>query len=213
MRWPILTLVIFLVTACGKPASTKQNLGSPESLAAKQEAAPKNFMEEAAQVAALIDPLKLSTLRERGANPRIQKITAILWTAKAAGKNPESIATQAVAQIGWGGTEKGNLTAAAILRNLDIAEKLGAITPEDISAMRHGKAATVRKGPYTGDLLSVDHIIPRAVVPELDNVICNLELLPLKLNQTKGDKISDRQRDLAKKIYAAGLLASHELPE
>src|SRR6187455_847034 len=35
--------------------------------------------------------------------------------------------------------------------------------------MRRGKAATVMKGPYQGDQLSVDHIIPRAVVPELDN--------------------------------------------
>jgi hypothetical protein len=29
----------------------------------------------------------------------------------------------------------------------------------------------------------VDHIIPRAVVPELDNVIANLELMPLHLNE------------------------------
>lgn len=42
--------------------------------------------------------------------------------------------------------------------------------------------------------LSVDHIIPRAVVPELENVIANLELMPLRLNESMNAKIGDRQR-------------------
>jgi hypothetical protein len=33
--------------------------------------------------------------------------------------------------------------------------------------MRRGKAPTVRRGPYAGDKFSVDHIIPRAVCPEV----------------------------------------------
>jgi hypothetical protein len=170
-------------------------------------------MGEATQIASLIDPEKLATLRERGANPRIQKITAILIVAKAAGKNPEQIANQAVAKIGWGGTPAGDLTTAAILRNLDIAEKLGATTPEDIAAMRKGNAATVRRKPYAGDILSVDHVIPRSIAPELDNCIANLELMPLRLNQAKGDKIGDRQRSLARKLHAAGLRENPELPD
>jgi hypothetical protein len=36
--------------------------------------------------------------------------------------------------------------------------------------MRRGRAPNVQKGPYKGDELSVDHINPRAVVPELDKV-------------------------------------------
>lgn len=170
-------------------------------------------MEEADLIAALIDPAKLATLRERGANPRIQKITAILITAKTAGKNPAEITQQATEKIGWGGSQKGELTAAAILRNLRIAEQLGATTPEDIAAMKRGNAATVRRGPYTGDILSVDHIIPRSVAPQLDNTIANLELMPLKLNQAKGNKIGERQISLAKKLHAAGLLENPELPE
>ena len=98
------------------------------------------------------------------------------------------------------------MTAAAILRNLDIAEKLGSTTEEDITAMRHGKSPAVRKGPYSGDIVSVDHIIPRAITPELDNVIANLELMPLRLNKSKNDSNGPRQRDLAQKLYAAGLL-------
>lgn len=64
-----------------------------------------------------------------------------------------------------------------------------------------------RKRPYRGDQLSVDHIIPRAVVPELDNVIANLELMPLRLNEGKNDKVSARQVDMARRFHKAGLLS------
>ena len=74
------------------------------------------------------------------------------------------------------------------------------------SEMKRGKAATVMKGPYKGDQLSFDHIIPRAVVPELDNVIANLELMPLRMNESKNAKVGERQLALAEKLRAAGLL-------
>ena len=64
---------------------------------------------------------------------------------------------------------------------------------------------------FAEGIASVDHIIPRAVAPELDNVIANMELLPLKLNGSKNDKIGDRQRDMAKKFYQAGLLSKQGL--
>jgi hypothetical protein len=70
--------------------------------------------------------------------------------------------------------------------------------------MRHGMAATVTIGPYAGDQLSVDHIIPRAVVPELDNVIANLELMPLRMNARKNSHMRQRQRDLAQKLFESG---------
>ena len=73
--------------------------------------------------------------------------------------------------------------------------------------MRRGNAPTVRKGPYAGQVASVDHIIPRAVVPELDCVVANLELLPLRVNESKNSTIGARQRDLANKLHNAGLLS------
>ena len=161
---------------------------------------------ESALVAPLIDPAKLATLGDRGANPRIQKAVAILWTAKQGGTDPAKVAADAVIRIGWSGTEKGKLTADALVRNLKIAERLGAVTPADIELMKRGRAPTVRTGPYTGDIVSVDHIIPRAVVPELDNVIANLEFMPLKMNQSKNDKVGARQLDVARKLHDAGLL-------
>ena len=154
----------------------------------------------------LIDPAKLATLGERGANTRIQKVTAILWQAKVNGQDPAKVADKAVDLIGWAGTEKGRLTSAAMVRNITILERLGSTTPEDLEDMRHGRAATVRKGPYIGEVLSVDHIIPRSVAPELDNVIANLELMPLSVNQRKGNKVGDRQVSLAKALRDAGLL-------
>jgi len=162
----------------------------------------------AAKIQPLSDPAKLATLGDRGANPRIQKITAILWEAKARGLDPATVASAAVERIGWGGTDKGRLTAAAMVRNLTILERLGATTLEDPAEMKRGRAATVRTGPYAGEVLSVDHVIPRAVAPELDNVIANLELMPLSLNRRKGDMIVfDRQFSMAKALHAAGLLS------
>jgi hypothetical protein len=71
--------------------------------------------------------------------------------------------------------------------------------------MRQGRAPTVTKGPYRGDQLSVDHIIPLSVMPEFDKVIANLELMPLRMNVKKNAGMGDRQQDLLKKLRAAGL--------
>jgi hypothetical protein len=71
--------------------------------------------------------------------------------------------------------------------------------------MRRGRAPTVTRGPYAGDELSVDHIIPLAVMPQLDHVIANLELMPLRMNRRKGDKMDQRQRALESQLRKAGL--------
>jgi hypothetical protein len=46
-----------------------------------------------------------------------------------------------------------------------------------------------------------------AVAPELDRVIANLELMPLRMNEGKNAKIGARQLDLARKLHGAGLLS------
>jgi len=61
----------------------------------------------------------------------------------------EAVLDQALA-----GKMPGNaarLTKAALLRNLDIAEKLGCLDADVLAEMRKGNAPTVRRGPYAGD--------------------------------------------------------------
>jgi hypothetical protein len=57
----------------------------------------------------------------------------------------------------------------------------------------------------------VDHIIPRAVCPELDNVIANLELMPMRMNSGKSDRVGSRQRDMARNFHKARLLSEKGL--
>ena len=47
----------------------------------------------------------------------------------------------------------------------------------------------------------MDHIIPFAAAPQLDKVIANLELMPLRMNQTKGDAMGERPLMLWEKLH------------
>jgi len=46
----------------------------------------------------------------------------------------------------------------------------------------------------------VDHIIPFAVAPQLDKVIAILELMPLRMNIGKRDKMGQRQLNLLQQL-------------
>jgi len=109
--------------------------------------------------------------------------------------------------VGWGDTMKGELTAKAMARNRVISERLGCLDAEGMERMRRCASPIVKRGPYAGEKLTVDHIIPRAVTPSLDLVLANLELMPHSLNLRKGAKIGQRQIDLANKLRDAGLLS------
>jgi hypothetical protein len=162
--------------------------------------------EYAARVAPLIDPAKLATLGEKAANPRVQKYTAWLEIARRDGVNPTNVVDAALVAVGI--TNKAaEVTRTVMLRNLKIAGELGCFDDAGMNDMRRGQSPTICKGPYKGQELTVDHIIPRSFAPELDNVIANLELLPAKLNAQKGSKLGQRQRDLARKLFEAGLLS------
>ncbi|MDP1588584.1 MAG: hypothetical protein Q8M07_12625 [Prosthecobacter sp.] len=156
------------------------------------------------RIASLINPAKLASLGARAANPRVQKYVAILEEAQRSGKDPAVVASEAVAIAGLRG-ELARLTTEAMLRNRVIAERLGCLNAAGIEEMRQGRAPTVTKGPYRGDPLSVDHIIPLSVMPEFDKVIANLELMPLRVNMKKRASMGERQQDLLKKLRAAGL--------
>lgn len=197
--------LLFLLTLC--LASCRQPAQEAAGQAAPHAQAEAPSFPEGQILVPLMDPAKLATLGDRGANPRIQKITAWLATGKKQGRDPGPQVDFALSEIGWEGTAKARLTRAAILRNLAIAEALGCTDPEDIEAMKRGRAPIVETGPHAGEIFSIDHIIPRAVAPELVNVLANLEFMLLRANQSKGDAIGQRQRDLAKELHAAGLFS------
>ena len=159
----------------------------------------------------LCDPAKIATLTsDRAANPRVRKIAYWLEVARQQGRDPKGEMDNVMAALGWSGTLKGELTAAAMVRNRTIAERLGCLDAEGMEELRRGSAPTVKFGPYSGEKLSVDHIIPRAVSPSLDLVLANLELMPHSLNLRKGSKVGQRQIDLANKLLEAGLLSENE---
>ena len=157
----------------------------------------------------LCDPAKIATITaERGANPRVRKIAYWLEVARRDGRDPAVEMRAVMAALGWSGTAKGELTAEAMVRNRVIAERLGCLDEEGMADLRGGRAAIIRNGPYAGDKLSVDHVIPRAVCDELDTTLANLELMPMRMNSSKSDTIGERQLAMARKFHAAGLLSA-----
>jgi hypothetical protein len=93
------------------------------------------------------------------------------------------------------------------LENLKIAKELGLLTPDGLAELRRGKSATITKGQYAGQEAEADHVIPKAVCPELQNQVMNLELLPASLNRAKSDKVTDRARVFARELHEAKLLS------
>ena len=155
-------------------------------------------------LANLTDPAKLDTLTsKRAATPRLRKTCYWLHTTP----NPAEAIKRAQIQNRSNGTPRAQETASALLRNLTILERLGCLTEEGLAKLSRGNAPTITKGPYAGELATVDHIIPRSVCPELDNKLFNLEFMPDSINRRKSDKIGDRQRQLAKKWNRMWLLS------
>ena len=158
-------------------------------------------------VASLIDPAKLATLQgERAANPRVLKCVYWLNDARARGLKPATVISDAQKLNLSAGQLRAPLVEAELLRNLDIAEKLGCLTPENLARMRHGTSPVISRGPYAGERAEIDHIVPIAVEPALGKEIANLELLPRTLNRRKGATMGARQRDYLEKFRASDLL-------
>ncbi len=160
-------------------------------------------------VAALIDPAKLATLQgERAANRRVLKCVYWLNDARSRGLKPATVITEAQELNLSARQIRAPLVEAALLRNLDIAGKLGCLTPENLVRMRHGTSPVISRGPYTGEPAEVDHIVPIAVEPTLGNEIANLELMPRTLNRRKGAWMGQRQKDYLERLRASDLVES-----
>jgi len=159
-------------------------------------------------LASLTDPAKLATLKgERVANPRLQKCVYWLAYAEEQGEKTEVVLDESAKLNKTTGTAYAGFVRWGLLENLKIAKELGLLTPEGMAELRRGKSATITKGQYAGQEAEADHVIPRAVCPELQNQVMNLELLPASLNRAKSDKVTDRAKVFAKELYEAKLLS------
>ena len=87
----------------------------------------------AARIAPLIDPAKLATLGERGANPRVQKYVAQLAEAQQQHVPVSTVVAQAGALAGMKG-EAAKLTADAIVRT-----QYDSAAAVDVIAFDHGR--------------------------------------------------------------------------
>jgi hypothetical protein len=156
----------------------------------------------------ILDPAKLDTLKgKRAATPRLRKACYWLQMAHTSDFDAGDIIGQAHAQTGPHEPKRAKAQRESLIRNRVILERLGCIDEAGMIKLRKGNAPTITKGPYAGEIVTGDHIIPRSVCPELDNALYNLEMMPLTLNQKKSAKIGTRQIDLATRWNQDGLLS------
>jgi hypothetical protein len=144
------------------------------------------------------------------ANDRLLKCVYWLNDAKTRGLDPGTVIDDA--QLATNPHQQHSaLVKQYLLRNLDIADKLGCLTPEGTEKMRRGASPTVTRGPYRGEIAEVDHIIPISVAPEIGNEIANLELMPRTLNRRKGATIGSRHMQHARNLSEVGVLPQEVL--
>ena len=101
----------------------------------------------------------------------------------------------------------------SLLRNVKIATQLGLLDAQNLDHLRHGRAAIVRSGPYRGEAVEIDHIVPYSLAPEVGNDLANLEMLPRTLNRRKSNLVNERQLAHAERLHTAGLLTQKSLDQ
>jgi len=194
----VLLAAVLLLTSC-REGPTVVSYGASER-------------ETIAVVTELIDPARLDAIKgERGANRTLRLLCYQLENARREGMDPADLIADAQASLGVSATERAVEVKKALLRNLDILEKLGCFDEAGMGSLKAGKAPSVTLGPYAGDIASVDHIIPRSVCPELDARLYNLEFMPSKLNTMKSNAVTLRQVQLASRWNLSGLLGAEGL--
>jgi hypothetical protein len=162
----------------------------------------------AVAIAEHTDPVKLATLKGEGAaNPRLQKCVYWLAYAEEQGEKPEVVLDESAKLNKTADTPYAGFVSWGLLENLKIAKELGLLTSEGMAELKRGKSATITKGQYAGQKAEAGLVIPKAVCPELQNQVMNLELLPSSLNQVKSNKVTERARVFAKELYEAKLLS------
>ena len=100
-------------------------------------------------IARLVGPATPAERGARVANLRLLKAIYWLKLARLDGRNLDRILEDALGSVGLG-NEAAALTKESLLRNLDIAGKLGCLDAAGLADLRQDKAPTVRGGPGQG---------------------------------------------------------------
>ncbi|MDB4556763.1 hypothetical protein N9005_05860 [Akkermansiaceae bacterium] len=212
MRTLLLFLSLIILTGCKDTPSVNTPPERPTEASVERLKEDHVAADFANFLAPLIDPAKLDTLKgKRAATPRLRKACYWLQMAHISGFDTGEVIDQAHAQTGPHEPKRAKAQRESLIRNRVILERLGCIDEAGMIKLRKGNAPTITKGPYAGEIVTGDHIIPRSVCPELDNALYNLEMMPLTLNQRKSAKIGTRQIDLAKRWNQDGLLSDEGL--
>lgn len=223
-RYTAILTLLALFPACDRsdpvppridaPEERQQQSEKPAALAppVKEPEAREIPFEIVGEVVGLIDPVRLDGLRgKRAANRTLRRVCFVLETARRAGHEPASVIDEAQDALEIAGTPRAEAVKAALLRNLDILGKLGCLEPAGMGKLETSNAPTITRGPYAGDIASVDHIIPRSIVEELDERLYNLEFMPGKMNTSKGNRVTERQVQIGRRWNRDGLLSDEGL--
>lgn len=145
--------------------------------------------------------------RDREANDILLRSVAALVNAENDGVNLRELLRRAEL-INNTPVNYSDLLTEALLRNVKIARELELDTLENLRRMQEGRSPIVNTGPYRGEKAEVDHIVPKALAPDLDNLLINLELMPMTLNRKKSDKVTPRSAAMAKRFFEAGVMTA-----
>jgi hypothetical protein len=143
--------------------------------------------------------------RDREANDILLKTVAALVRAENAGVDLGEVLRRAE-RVNNTPVNYSDLLTESLLRNVKIARELELDTPENLARMSEGTSPVVGRGPYAGEKAEVDHIVPRSLAPDLDNLLINLELMPRTLNRRKSKKVTQRAEQMAKRFFDAGVM-------
>jgi hypothetical protein len=185
----------------------------------------------------LCDPAKIGAITaNQNANSRVLQICYWLEMARRDGRDPAVEMRKVMVAVGWGVTEvtdlpvnldgrplaapqvrpvknmsststKGDLTCAAMVSNWAIVENHGCLDEAGMVDLRQGNSPTIRIGRDAGDKLSVYHLIPLSVCPELDTALANLRLGPMQSYHYRSNPMGGNEVYWVKEFYAAGLLS------
>jgi hypothetical protein len=159
---PTLALLAALISLSCQDAETTQT--RLQGQAEAQEA--RRF---SSILAPLIDQAKLDSLAgKRAATPRLRKGCYWLEMAVRDDQDAGEVIDQAHALTGSQDTTRLEAPRESLIRNRTILERLGCLDDAGMAKLRRGKAPTITKGPYAGEIVTGDHIIPRSVCDELD---------------------------------------------